>query len=324
MRPTLTYLFTALLLTAALAGASEESGPVEGIDYDGPIIDMHAHAFSPDDEFWFPNLPHPPTMRGETYTGVESAEAQRDQTLERFRRHHVVKALVDGGAGWVAHAPDLVMVGQSGALGKLLSVEELRSRHADGALDAIAELAPYYAGLTAGDEEILPYFALAEELDIPLGFHIYPGGPNGGYYSIPGLQGMRITNADPKQLEAALIAHPKARVYVGHGGWPFVEDMKALMYAHPQVYVDVSVINWALPEAELHAYLKALIDAGFGKRIMFGSDQMVWPEVITLGIRAIDSAPFLTDAQKADIFYNNAARFLGLSDEEMARHHGGE
>jgi hypothetical protein len=29
----------------------------------------------------------------------------------------------------------------------------------------------------------------------------------------------------------------------------------------------------------------------------------------------------LTPAQKRDIFYNNAARFLRLSKEEIARHH---
>jgi uncharacterized protein len=54
---------------------------------------------------------------------------------------------------------------------------------------------------------------------------------------------------------------------------------------------------------------------------MFGSDQMVWPGVIEPAIKAIEQAPFLTRQQKRDIFYNNAARFLRLSREEIARHH---
>jgi len=54
---------------------------------------------------------------------------------------------------------------------------------------------------------------------------------------------------------------------------------------------------------------------------MFGSDQMVWPEVIERSIAVIEEAPFLTESQKRDIFYNNAARFLRLSVEEIARHH---
>ena len=64
------------------------------------------------------------------------------------------------------------------------------------------------------------------------------------------------------------------------------------------------------------------VEAGLSKRIMFGSDQMQWPETIALAIDAIDTADFLTAEQKADIFYNNAARFLRLSEEEIARHHG--
>jgi predicted TIM-barrel fold metal-dependent hydrolase len=48
---------------------------------------------------------------------------------------------------------------------------------------------------------------------------------------------------------------------------------------------------------------------------MFGSDQMVWPEAIGMAIDAVESAEFLTEAQKRDIFYNNAARFLRLASE---------
>jgi hypothetical protein len=34
-----------------------------------------------------------------------------------------------------------------------------------------------------------------------------------------------------------------------------------------------------------------------------------------------DSADFLSQEQKRDVFYNNAAWFLRLSEEEIARHH---
>jgi hypothetical protein len=49
---------------------------------------------------------------------------------------------------------------------------------------------------------------------------------------------------------------------------------------------------------------------------MFGSDQMEWPEVIGLGVEAIESAPFLTPAQRRHILYQNAARFLRLEPGE--------
>lgn len=63
------------------------------------------------------------------------------------------------------------------------------------------------------------------------------------------------------------------------------------------------------------------MDGGYGERVMFGSDQMVWVGVIEPALKSIEQAPFLTRKQKRDIFYNNAARFLRLSPEEIARHH---
>ena len=64
-----------------------------------------------------------------------------------------------------------------------------------------------------------------------------------------------------------------------------------------------------------------LVDAGFQKRIMFGSDQMIWPETIRIAIETVEDAEFLSSEQKRDIFYNNAARFLRLSDEQINAHH---
>lgn len=289
-----------------------------GTHYSGPIIDMHAHAFSQETHGWFFGMTHPPTLRGETYLGVATAEEQKVQTLQAYRRHNVVKAVVSGGELWAKEAPDLVLFGSG-----LEPIDQLRKQFEAGKLDVIGELAPFYAGMKADDQEILAYFALAEELGVPIGIHIFPGGPNGGLYQLPQLAGMRAANANPMQLEAALIAHPGARVYVMHGGWPYLEDMKALMYAHPQVYLDIAVINWIFPENELHDYLESLIRAGFGDRIMYGSDQMVWPQTIGIGIRSVDSAPFLSAQQKEDIFYNNAARFLRFEPNEIERHKNG-
>jgi len=80
-----------------------------------------------------------------------------------------------------------------------------------------------------------------------------------------------------------------------------LDDLLALLYAHPQVYVDVGVIVFALPRAEFYRYLQRIVEAGFGKRVMFGSDQMVWPETIDRGIGTIVEAPFLSEEQKRDI-----------------------
>ena len=48
---------------------------------------------------------------------------------------------------------------------------------------------------------------------------------------------------------------------------------------------------------------------------------MVWPHAIDDSIEQLVSFDFLTQDEKRDIFYNNAARFLELSDEQIAAHH---
>ncbi|MEL7271605.1 MAG: amidohydrolase family protein, partial [Bacteroidota bacterium] len=87
---------------------------------------------------------------------------------------------------------------------------------------------------------------------------------------------------------------------------------------YPNLYVDIAVVNWILPTEEFNFYLKSLIRAGFEDRIMYGSDQMVWPQLISTGIETVNNAAFLTLEQKENIFYNNAAKFLNLKDEEIA------
>jgi predicted TIM-barrel fold metal-dependent hydrolase len=261
-------------------------------------------------------MSHPPTLRGTTYKGVISATEQKDKTLEKFQKHNIVKAVVSSGHLWFDDAPETIVIA-----GANKGVNELRKQHEEGNLQVIAEMSPFYAGKLADDPSILPYFELAQELDIPVGFHIFPGGPNYGFHMMPEmLGGMRTYNANPLQLENVLVKYPNLKVYIMHGGWPYIEDIKTLMYAHPNVYVDIAVVNWILPQEELNFYLKSLINAGFGDRIMFGSDQMVWPETIDVAVESVNSAHFLTLEQKEDIFYDNAANFLGLTDEEIKKH----
>ena len=193
--------------------------------------------------------------------------------------------------------------------GELPSFESLPALHAAGRLKVIGELTFQYAGIGPDDPRIEPYYALGEELDVPVAIHVGPGPPGVSYLGSAGYR-MRLSNA--LALEDVLMRHPKLRLYVMHAGWPLGEEMMALLFAHPQVYVDTGIIDYAFPRAEFHAYLERLFDAGFGKRIMFGSDQMLWPDAIEAAIEGIESADFLTPEQKRDIFYNNAARFLRL------------
>ena len=172
-------------------------------------------------------------------------------------------------------------------------------------------------GIAPDDERMRPYWALAERLDIPVGIHIGPGPPGVIYL---GSNDYRARLHSPLTLEEVLVRHPRLRVYIMHAGYPMIDDLLALMYAHPQVYVEVGVIVWSQPRSAFYGFLERIFQAGFGKRVMFGSDQMVWPETIERSIQVIEEAPFLSEDQKRDVLYNNAVRFLRLSDAEVAQH----
>ena len=220
--------------------------------YYGPVIDMHVHAFTEGNPMF--GMTHPPTLRGMTFQGVSSATEQKERTLEKFRKYNIVKAVVTNGHAWFDDAPETILIADADK-----EVDALRKQHQKGNLQVIGEMAPFYGGTLADDASILPYFELAQELDIPIGFHIFPGGPNYGFHLMPQmLGGMRIYNANPLQLENVLVKYPNLKVYIMHGGWPYVEDMKALMYAHPNIYVDIAVLNWIFPQEEFDNYLKSL------------------------------------------------------------------
>lgn len=202
-----------------------------------------------------------------------------------------------------------------------VSLDSLRRLYETGRLAVLGEVSSQYVGIPLDDERMEPYWALAEELDIPVAVHLGEGPPGAPYRGFPEYRA-RLTN--PFLLEEILVRHPRLRVYVMHYGSPLVDEMIAVLQTYPQVYVDVGGSQWLYPRAYFYGQLQKLIDAGFGKRIMFGSDQMIWPGVIGPAIAVIEEAPFLSEEQKRDIFYNNAARFLRLTDGEVARHHGNQ
>jgi hypothetical protein len=63
--------------------------------------------------------------------------------------------------------------------------------------------------------------------------------------------------------------------------------------------------------AAFHAFLRDMLAHGLGRRLMFGTDEMAWPDTIQLAVESVNSAEFLTAEQKADIFYHNAVRSFG-------------
>jgi predicted TIM-barrel fold metal-dependent hydrolase len=311
-----------------------------------PIIGMHMHALAADSQgppplamctpfpeyfAWDPATPYgdlfiaklkKPACADPIWSPTTDDEVM-NQTIEIAERRNIVGVLSGPAprvAAWVKANPRRFIRGLSFRLSDkdAPSPAALRAMHAEGELQVLGEVTNQYAGIQPDDPRMEPYWALAEELDMPVGIHIGTGPPGAIYL---GAAGYRARMHSALTIEEVLVKHPKLRVYIMHAGYPMIDDLLAVLYAHPQVYVDVGVIVYNQPRPAFYRYLQAIVDAGFTNRIMFGSDQMVWPGTIERAIAVIDEAPFLSTQHKRDIFYNNAAHFLRLSKEDIARHH---
>lgn len=280
-----------------------------------PILDVHLHSERLANlKDWGPNL----------VTGREAPESVEEhikQTLAEMDRYNIVLGIATGDLETAEKlrkaAPDRIWAGPSSGIPGL-DVEKLRVLYQSGRLRIMGEVVAQYDGLSPSDPVLDPYFALAESLDVPACIHTG--------MSFPGITQtspkFRVSLGNPLLLEEMLNSHPKLRVWLAHLGWPFLEETIGILNVYPQVYVDTGAMDWLWPREGFISYLRSLIAHGFAKRIMFGSDQMTWPDAIGIAVDAIEKADYLSAEQKRDILYNNAARFLRLSPEQIAAHHG--
>jgi len=311
MRDIFKFWIAALITASTGVGAQEH--------YDGPIIDMHLHPMSnfltTADGKPLPRICNPQPCQSPPAEANSSEDVLR-LTLETMRQNNIVLGFLSGASledvyRWQEAAPGRFIASPSFDDPNLIDLQALREDYQSGRLGGMGELGIQYEGIAVGDPRVMPFFLLAEEFDVPVLIHHHgTGGPSGLF---------RISLGHPEQLEEILIQHPKLRLFIETSGFPFLEETIALMYRYPNVYGDLSL--WKYPPETANRYLRDLVRAGLGKRLMFGSDQMQWPNVIDEMIDLINSANYLSQEQKQDIFYHNAARFLQLSDEKIAEHH---
>ena len=309
------HLALLLVVTPAVAAAQENTR--------APIIDMHLHGGYKAGKFQ--TEPDGAPLRRLCFpepcvhhaAQVQKAADILPLTLEAMNRHNVVLGVVSDqpppALAWKAADADRFMLGFFMRHPSQVGLSELGERFSSGEFQVLGELALQYRDVAIDDSLLDPMFAMAAEMDIPV--HIHLGGLGGGA-TFP------IHLGNPLRLSTVLRKFPNLRVYLENASWPFLEEVTSLMYIYPNVFADLSTITWIIPRRTFHQYLHGLVENGLSKRLMFGSDQMMWPETIALAVEAIEAADFLTEEQKRDIFYNNAARFLRLSKETIAKHHG--
>jgi len=279
-------------------------------------IDIHQHSnparYLPD------GSPQPNYVTGKPSKSTTDEEILA-HTLEYMDKHNIEKSLISWSLEnvykWMDYAPDRfipgVLIGEYVIQQPYYDPEKLREEIEAGKIQFMGEIAVQYDGIPPNDPILDPYYALAVEYDLPVLIHCHGLGGSAPTF--------RSQHGNPLLLEDVLAKYPNLRIFVENAGFPFLGEMMALMLQYPQVYADLSTISWIISRKTFYDYLERLTDTalfGFGdpisKRLMFGSDQMIWPETIDWAVEALEEAPFLTEDQKKDIFYNNAKRFLRL------------
>jgi predicted TIM-barrel fold metal-dependent hydrolase len=316
-------LFSACALTGVRAQNTTDTVP--------PVIDVHVHAI---DESWpgGPTCPNqakflasdPATKEGPVGWSNEECTPKLypaakgkyiTDTVAEMKRLNVTAVVFGDPAGvkkWQEAYPGHVIPGTSFSGddgGKRTELDKLREEFTSGGFKVMGEIGLQYEGLSPSDPSVDKYFALAEELDIPVAIHMGTGGSGRANVTTPKYRG---SMGNPLLLEELLARHPKLRVQVMHAGYPMIDNMLTLLQANSHVYVDVAGLIWSYPLKEVNRYIQRLVDAGFEDRVMFGTDQMQWPRLMAYSISIIQNADYLTPEQKRDILYNNAARFLRL------------
>tara|TARA_Y100001980_G_C14556918_1_gene353795 strand:+ start:82072 stop:82947 length:876 start_codon:yes stop_codon:yes gene_type:complete len=268
-----------------------------------PIIDMHLHDYTEETYFVAPS--------SDGTMAPPSLTEYRKQMKQILQKYNVVNAVLStiGGANELDEEGVFIpgMYTNEPPQDTTLFKELIET----GQMKVFGEIGAVYAGRTLADPEFEPYLRICERYNIPVAIHT-GGGPSGiAYRCCPQF---RITLGDPYTLEDVLVKHPGLKIYMMHAGEVFYEHALRLMTSYRQLYADLGVLLWVHEQPMDYAeqFLKKAKKYGLLDRVMFGSDQMVWPHAIEKSILKLDGYDFLIEKEKRMIFYENASRFLEL------------
>ncbi|WP_034261051.1 amidohydrolase family protein [Altibacter lentus] len=270
------------------------------------IIDVHLHSYT-DTDYWGGRT-HP--------TGIDSpknAEEHLARTIALMDKHQIEYAVVSGSMESVEKyvLADARFIPGYMDSEELLPIDTFEQLIKEGKIKVFGEVAGVYFGRTLNDPIYAPYLKICEQYGIPVAYHTGGGPPMTPYGCCPNF---RIALGDPYLIEDVLVTYPKLQVYLMHGGEVYFEHAVRMLSMYRHLYVDLGVLLWVDPMLNDYAVrlLKLAQKAKTLDRIMFGTDQMVWPESISTSIEFINSLDFLSEKEKRMILYENARTFLKL------------
>jgi predicted TIM-barrel fold metal-dependent hydrolase len=92
---------------------------------------------------------------------------------------------------------------------------------------------PFMHRIRADDHRYFPLYAKCAELKVPVWIHT----------SINFTHTSLLDFGRPIYLDAVACAFPKLKIIAGHGGWPWVGEMAAVAWKHPNIYLDFATVR---------------------------------------------------------------------------------
>ncbi len=272
------------------------------------VIDMHMHSYTEKD-FWV----------GKARNGFASSKTSKEhleQTIRKMNLHKIEYAVVCGTLESIeqySNADKRFIPGYQDYEETLIPVKQFEQFVQAGKIKVFGEVMAVYKGMTLADSLYQPYLAICEKYGIPVAYHSGGSFPNAQQLGWPNY---RIALGDPFLIEDVLVKYPKLKLYLMHAGENFFENTLRMMDGYPNLYADLGVELWLHPLTKDYGtrFLKSAKEYGFLDRVLFGSDQMVWPEAISSSIDFLNSMNFLTKDEKEMILYRNAKKFLGINN----------
>jgi predicted TIM-barrel fold metal-dependent hydrolase len=171
------------------------------------------------------------------------------------------------------------------------------------------KILPAYNHMALDDPRLYPFYAFAEDRDLPVVVHTGSTRP----------PGCRLAWQEPMLLDDVGTAFPALRLWLAHAGMHRHLDAFAVLARHPRMVADVSV--WGrFPLGHLAQALTTAKHMGLLERLLWGTDYPFWGPAIEL-TRWRDAArlaerlglePRITEADLIGFFGGNAARLLAL------------
>lgn len=205
----------------------------------------------------------------------------------------------------LSYEPDLSLEDHSAA------ALEFEKNIINGRYAALGELGLIYEGIPLNTTDLYPYYNVAEKHGIPVFIHTGFSGPNPQQVLSPAF---KISTANPLLLEDVISDFPDLKVVMMHMGWPYFDEALYILGTYPNVYIETSVAIWLLGDQLFNRLLSEAVATAGHEKILFGTLQMAWPEVIGRSVRTIQQADYLTADDKRAILWDNAAQLFEIED----------